>query len=306
MTTPAMLSFMNAVLGEDATTALVKAGERSESLANVIGPRVIVGWVNLASRWDYSGVVPGHEASFLQFQKSEHGLTGAVALGDQQLDFENAQADHLAAMLCVGLGCPPDLKKSEGASAPALEALGRSIDLMVKMRVVDLLKAETPRCKGCNKFYSAKLDSCPHCDGAPACSKCDGKKVQQNVAQGEDRWRCPKCDGSAMDKAEKPGKAAGALAPLAPVAQTAPVTKQPTRSAKPPKQIAMTKSMSERKCSVCEAPQFRKGELTGCYCLRDLARFTKSEPKGDGYLVTFGPEWGKSHIRLFLDIVGEE
>ena len=265
---------MREVLGEDATTALVKAGDRSEALAAVVGPRTVVGWVNLASRWSYDGVVPGHEGSFLQFQKSEAGLTGAVAMGDQQLDFENAQPEHLAAMLCVGLGCPPDLVKSEGATQVALAQLGETIDLMVKAHLLTLLKSETPRCKNCNKFYSAEEKKCPRC----------------------------------LDKAELPGKAAGAIPPDGPEGQEAPQSKAPRRMATAkPTQVSMTKSMSERKCSVCESAQFTKsGELKGCYCLRELARFTKSERQGDGYLVTFGPEWKRSQIQLFLDIVGDE
>lgn len=273
---PALHAFMHEVLGEDAATALAKAGERSEALASIVGPRTVVGWVNLAARWDYDGSVPGQEGSFLQFQKTEHGLTGAVAMGDQQLDFQNAQPEHLAAMLCVGLGCPPDLAKSEDATQLALARLGETIDLMVKARVATLLKAEAPRCKSCNKFYGAQHEKCPRCGD--------------------------------MDKAELPGKAAGAIAPDAPEGQQAPQAKAPRRMAtKAPTQVSMTKSMSERKCSVCESAQFTKsGELKGCFCLRDLARFARSEPQGDGYLVTFGPEWKKSQIRLFLDIVGSE
>lgn len=269
---------MSAVLGDDATTALVKAGERSEPLAAILGPRTVVGWVNLASRWDFDGVIPGHDTSYLRFEKTEHGLTGAVALGERQLDFENAQPEHLAAMLCVGLGCATELAKSEDETNLALAQLGETIDLMVKARVATLLKSEPPpRCKGCNKFYSAQhKDRCPHCS------------VE-------------------LDKAELPGKAAGATPPEAPQTQQAPTATAPRRMASKNPMVSMTKSMSERKCTVCESAQFTKsGELKGCFCLRDLAKFAKSEREGDGYKVTFGKEWSKSQVQLFIDIVGLE
>jgi hypothetical protein len=288
----ALHAFMNEVLGEDATTALVKAGDRSEALAAIVGPRTVVGWVNLASRWSYDGVVPGHEGSFLQFQKNETGLTGAVAMGDQQLDFENAQPEHLAAMLCVGLGCPPDLMKSEGATQVALAQLGETIDLMVKAHLLTLLKAEPKAGERCPKCHSKDVRT------APAGVKCGNCGTNYSPQEG---------DARETKKAELPGKAAGAIPPDGPEGQEAPQSKAPRRMATAkPTQLTLTKSMSERKCSVCESSQFSKGELKGCYCLRALARFTKSEPKGDGYLVTFGPEWSKSQIRLFLDIVGEE
>lgn len=274
----ALKAFMLAVLGEDAFAALTKAGERSDALCSLLGPRTILGWVNLATRWDYDGFVPGlDDTSALQFTKSEHGITGMVALGEQQLDFTNARPEHLAAMLCVGLGCPPDMKKSEGTGNDALAKLGSSIDLMLTQRVVSLLKAEAPppRCGSCNKFYSSKhKERCPHC-------------------------RTP------LEKAEMPGKAAAPGAPEPPAGAGAPTAKAPRRMATAkPSQVTMTKSMSEQKCSVCEAPQFRKGEFTGCFCLRELGRFAKSERVGENYLVTFGPEWSKKNVSLLMHIVG--
>lgn len=277
--TTALTAFMNAVLGEDAALALMKAGERSSALASVVGPRTVVGWVNLASRWDYNGVVPGLDESFLAFTKNEDGLSGAIAIGDQQLDFENAQPENLAAMMCVGLGCAPDLSKSEDANAVALAQLGETIDLMVKTRVVRLLKAETPQCAKCHKFYSREnaSDRCPHCS-------------------------------EPLEKAELPGRQAKPIGQDAPMGAQAPVATAPRRMAsKGPAQVKMTKSMAERKCSVCEAAQFSKrGDFTGCFCLRELGRFAKAEPEGDGYLVTFGSEWSRKNIQLLLDIVSTE
>lgn len=228
--------FMEAILGNDAFSALFKAGERYESLSGIINPRAIVGWANLASRWSYDGTVPGIEDSILRFAKSESGLTGFLSIGEQQLDFENANAEHLAAILCVSLGCSTDLYKSEPATFESLGILGQNIDLMVKARVINLLKAE------------------------------ETKKPSKVVIE----------------------------------VQKDLIIKQDTS----PPQFVMTKSMSESRCTVCESTQFSKaGEFKGCFCLRSLARFVKAECVDDGYLLTFGPEWGKSHIRLLSDIV---
>jgi len=262
-------NFMGAVLGEAAYAALQKAGERSRPLAAVIGPRTVMGWANLAARWDYEGTIPGHEDSLLQFTKSATGLTGSIAMDDTQMDFENAAATNLAAILCVQLGCQPDLSKSEGATQVAIAKLGETIDLMVKARVVSLLKSE-PVCKKCH------------------CAMTKGK--------------CPKC----MDKAELPGKAAGAIAPKAPVAQQAPVPTAPKRMATRAPSVSMTKSQSTKKCSVCGSAQFTSsGDWKACYCLRELAKSVNCEPTETGYDLTFGDDWSPSHIKLLMDIVGE-
>jgi hypothetical protein len=264
--------FARSVIGDDAFGALNKAAERAPDLAGVVWPRLVIGWVNLASRWDYDGFVPGHENSLLRFTKSENGLTGSVAIGESQLDFEDACPENLSAILCVALGCTPELAKSENSAA--LAALGASIDLMVTQRVVALLKAEgpPPRCNACSKFYHAKYkDKCPYCS---------------------------------VDKTEPPGKSAAPQAPDAQIKPEAPTPNAPKRVAKPTT-ISLTKSMAEHKCSVCQAPQVRKGQFIGCHCLRDLGRFAKSEKNGDRYLVTFDPEhWTKNNVRLLLDIVG--
>ena len=273
----ALLSFMRAVLGEDATTALMKAGERSEALAAVIGPRTVLGWCLLASRWPYDGVVPGHDDSLLHFKKSEKGLTGIIAMGSEQLDFENAQPENLASMMCVGLGCQLALVKSEGVGPVAMAKLGETIDLMVKARVVSLLKAEVPQCKECHRFFSADDKHSP--------------------------GKCPHC--SKMEKAELPGQSAKPLTQDAPQSQQAPTATAPRRSATKAPAVSMTKSMMESRCTLCGSSQFsRSGDFRGCYCLRDLAKHAHSEPYKDGCRVVFGPEWGPKSVQLLLDIVG--
>jgi hypothetical protein len=265
---------MRAVLGEDACQALAKAAERSEALGGVIGPRTVIGWATLAARWDYDGQVPGIEDSQLTFEKGEnHQLTGSIRLGQEELEFENATVPHLAAMLCVGLGCQKDFSKSLKDSD--LAGLGENIDLLVKARVVNLLKAmkEISACEECGKRRYVVV------------CKCKGKKK--------------------VEKTELPGQQAKPGAPIPPTGFTAP-TKTAPKPMQPPR-VKLTKAMTETKCSVCEASQFdRRGEFKGCYCLRDLARFAKSERDGEDFVVTFSKEWTKSSIALLMDIVGAQ
>ena len=262
-------SFMDAVLGSDASNALAKAAQRSATIANIIGPRTIVGWSNLASRWSYDGTVPGLEDSVLRFEKTENGLTGIMSIGDVQLDFEDAQPENLSAMLCVGLKCSPDLSKSEGATVKAMGQLGETVDLMIKVRAVTLLKTE-PKCN---------------------CKKCTEAKC--------------KCHCHDVEKTELPSKMAAPKPPDEPVGAMAPVATTPRRTAikKPVAGMIKSLDLNDRhmgtKCSVCDSTSFRDGEFRACFCLRELAPFVKSEYIDNGVRLTFGDEWS-AHARILL------
>jgi hypothetical protein len=277
MTTP-IRSFMHAVLGEDAATALAKAADRSEALGSVLGPRTIVGWLALASRWDFEGEIPGMPGSNLEFHKNEATdlFHGSVTIANETYDFEHANLTHLAAALSCALGVNGQVSKALKDSE--LVKLGANIDLLVKMQVVNALrKSNAP---------DALRADCKECGG-------NGKK---------DGKPCPGC----VAKAELPGQAAAPKGPGGPEAPEAPTPTAPSRSKPPPKApgLKVTKSQAESHCSVCDAPQFKGDTFTGCFCLRSLGKFAKAEPVEGGYMVAFGSEWTKNNIKLLFDIMG--
>ena len=135
-----MSNFIKDVLGDTAAQALHKATEHSQALGSVLGPRVVLGWLSFAGNYGYDGEVPGVSDSTLTFKKSEDGLfNGSLSIGSDGLDFSNASPTQLAATLTVALGGSHPLSK--GIKDSDLVGLGKSVDLLVKSRVVQLLKA---------------------------------------------------------------------------------------------------------------------------------------------------------------------
>jgi GNAT superfamily N-acetyltransferase len=127
-----------------------------------------------------------------------------------------------------------------------------------------------------------------------------------------------KCTGASEGKALK-AEVAGAAAPPqkqgAPMAPTAPQMQPKTNTVKTPKTptgkapaaapkpptVKLTMSQSRKPCPVCSMSQFTGERLTGCLCFADLAKNTKTQRTGDGFLVSFGPEWDGEQIGVFLE-----
>lgn len=285
-------NFLQAVLGETAAEALKKAGDRNEALSSVIGARTIVGWVNFASRWGYEGEVPGTPGSWLALGKSETGLVGEVRMGKSIHTFEHADVALAGATLCVALGA--DLTPDDHLRDDSISKLGQQVDLLIMTRAAALAKTDDSEC-----------------------SDCGHKLVSQYVeSKQDDVMRCPRCDGSALDKGgfEAPGKQAAQKPPSGaagsgPQGQgggfTAPTATAPkrTRPRKGKFQAKLTQSQATSKCSVCEEAQFVGDRFTGCACLRDLAKSVDVEADGSHYSLTFHEPWTKSDVALLMDIV---
>ena len=270
--------FTQAVLGQTAADVLYKAGERSVALGSVLGPRVVVGWLEVIGRNDYDGSIPGQPGSILKFSKNQGLYDGTLTIGGSVYGFSNATLTHLAATLSVALGVNQPVSKALKDSD--LVGLGRSIDLLVRARVLQLSKKE-PCCK----------NACVDCGGCEEHSETKGHGAGCKLWKEETGGQ--QCGAAAAPRGPKP--------PEGPEPQ-----KKAPVQARPPKMqtLSITKAQSEQKCSVCQAASFRRGEFAGCYCLRDLAKSAASVPQGDGFQVTFGPEWTESNLKVLMDIMG--
>jgi hypothetical protein len=69
------------------------------------------------------------------------------------------------------------------------------------------------------------------------------------------------------------------------------------------RQTKLKRSEAYTPCSVCDGVQFKDSKFVGCYCLKDLAKSTKTTAQKDGFLVEFGPEWSDDDISVLLDMV---
>jgi hypothetical protein len=264
-----ILSFMQAVVGQEAAQALAKAAERSPALKTALLPRTCLSWLTLTSRWGYEGQIPGIEDSYLEFRKtSPDTFDGVVTIGPDTYEFKDASILHLAAATSVALGADeqdvdPSLKQVDVAR------LGKNIDILVQARFINLLK-----------------------------------KQQENSSHRPEETSVEETSEESVDKGEgRTGQAAGALEPKPPMAPN-PQQKAPAMP-KGNKPLKVTKHQADRECGVCGDRQFSGGRFQGCFCVRDLARFTKSTPlERGGYIVQFGPEWHPDDIMVLIDMMG--
>jgi hypothetical protein len=128
--------FMTQVLGEEAAQALQRGCSKSEELQSLMGPRVILAWIN--EHPEFNGNIPGVPESLLSFKKSEGYLEGSIELGQYAYTFAQADDTHLAATLTVILGGAQP--KPERIRTPELADLGKSVDKLVKSRILRLIK----------------------------------------------------------------------------------------------------------------------------------------------------------------------
>ena len=287
------LSFLAAVLGDEATSALKKAAERSEALSTVIGSRTVMGWMGFASRYGYEGEIPGLPGSYLRLGKSEAGLEGEIRMGKNVHVFSEADVALAAAGVCAAIGT--EVPASEDVRDGELARLGQNIDLLIATRAINKAEeeGEHDECYNCGVKLPAD-GICTNCKEVEE----ESKRVQEREKRGLDKagFTAP---GGAAQQNKPSGAAGGGFAPPTPAT--------PKRTRKPGKFGAkLTQSQATSKCSVCEEPQFRGDRFVGCYCLRDLAKSASAEAVEGGYRLTFDEPWSKSDIALLMDIVNGE
>lgn len=113
-------------------------------------------------------------------------------------------------------------------------------------------------------------------------------------------------------KAEPPGPAHAATEPRDQMGPAPAAMQQQRGPPKPPKpvlpkvakSIKISKKESESSCSVCGLAQFTDARFTGCFCLKSLAKNTKTTATGSGYQLTLGQDWDKEAILTLMDALG--
>lgn len=126
--------FLKGVLGNDGAQALKKAGERDARVSTALMPRTILGWLNLAARFQYEGDLPGVENTYFSVKKAELGYSGAISIGDDVFTFDRASLFHVAASVSVALGTE-STKPDPALKDAGIQRLGKSIDTLIKARV---------------------------------------------------------------------------------------------------------------------------------------------------------------------------
>jgi len=126
--------FLVSILGRDGAQALFKAAERSQPLVNAIVPRAILSWLDLATRFEHEGEIPGNPHTYVVFRKSDSGFSGSIKIDEELFTFKDASLYRVAAGIGVALGADNEL--SEELRDLDLVKLGKTLDALVKTRVV--------------------------------------------------------------------------------------------------------------------------------------------------------------------------
>ena len=129
------LDFLIEFLGETGTKALLKASDCDDSLASILMPRAILSFVNSYSFYDSKDIY---------FKKSEDGCEGNV----NKHFFENVDQLHVAASIGIGLGLEPE---SLDINKTKLYKLGKSLDLLVKVKQLNEIKSLSKSIKSVNQ-----------------------------------------------------------------------------------------------------------------------------------------------------------
>lgn len=280
---PRKLSFLQAVIGADGASALVKAASKSPDLEWAIVPRVVMAWLDVIGHSDgYKGEVPG-VGNKLMFKKHERGYSGYVNFGDDDYTFEAATVYHLAGCVAVALGGmhekPPELR------SPSLAKLGKSIDLLVKART--LRKAQQSHQGGAKGVRLPGAAAMPRPPQGP----------QEPVAVQPTNTGA-NAVGTKAGTAMKPSRQSAAPPKSAPgSAPKLPGMKPPMK--KP--QLKVTKAEARAACAACGGRPFRAERYAGCICFADLAKSVKTTPTDTGFTLEFGAGWDADAVATLAE-----
>ena len=247
--------FLAGVLGKDGASALRKAVQRDSRLDSIVLPRAVIGWLSFVSRYEFEGDIPGVDNSYIQFSKSEDGLfSGSVAIGEFVVPFSKTDIYHLSSAILLALG-EDEVSIDEDLKDLVLAKLGKSIDALAKAQEV-----------------ARNLDK-----------TLKTKKTKKEEEEEE------------LDKTDLPGKAHQPTKQQGPQAPVPPVAVQPKipKTIKKVPALKITKTESEKPCSVCDGIQFKDGKFKGCMCFMDLAKGIKTTEYSDGFALDFQPGFDK-------------
>jgi hypothetical protein len=297
--------FLIEVLGPEGAKALAKAAARHEHLAQVLVPRTILAWLGAVPQFE--GEIPGLAGGTFKFQKSESGFTGSIKLSSGDYEFKDATIFYVAGAVATAMEW--DSLAFGNASNAELERLGKSIDLMAKVRII---KAETEKkskkgtcevCGGKGGKHDARLIG-----GLVLDCRNDPKKLTKGAANEGGRG------SQAAPIAPKAPEAPAATAPQPTTKQISPlqpkkeaIPKVPTPKAPKPvsTSVKLTQSESNKPCPVCSLHQFTEGQFTGCLCFRVLAKSVTVVGHDVDYVdLELGEGWDRPSVLTLLEAVG--
>lgn len=275
--------FLIATLGEEGAFALEKALTRYPVLEDVLLPRTVLSWVELASKASYVGGIPGISGTSIELTKSESGISGKISFNDQKYEFINETPYHVtAATICV-LGLD---KPINPISHNKIADLGKSLDLMVKAKVaintLEKVGGAGGGAKGAEKPGPAAVPLAPKAPEPPVATAPTAPKPKK-MGVGPQMGQAAPTGMKPIKTANKPGMGL-------------PKVNKPG--------IMIKKSHLGTVCAACDQKQFKGAKFVGCVCFADLAKSVAVTPIGEDYKLTFGEGWSIEDLRELVKNFG--
>lgn len=181
------LAFLEGVLGQGAT-ALQKAVAKAPVLENLLLPRTIISWLNIATQIGYDGAIPGIPDSQIHLQKSEEdNWSGSIEIAGHEYEFVDADICRVGAHIAVAVGADDD-KINPQAKTVDIVKLGKTIDLLVKSRAVKVaLEKGWPKDATENR-ENQEAHAVLQDMAAEQGKQVKPKKVKAPIPSSEDNW----------------------------------------------------------------------------------------------------------------------
>lgn len=254
--------FLEAVVGFDGAKALSKAIERSQELSTAVIARTIMAWLEVASRADYHGSLPGNDDLYVVIKKSNDNLYGSISVDDNVYCFDNASIYHVAGSVAIALGADHE-RLDTNLEDQSIIALGKSIDLLVKARAV---AEELQKAKGGAGGGAAA-------GAGPAAAPLGPKGPTP-----------PTATQAKITPAKLPSaKVAGARKPSGKLPRPS--------SATAGRKVKIVKSQLQSECSVCATRLFKGERFVGCFCFSEMASGVKVLVKGEDVQLELNDLW---------------
>ena len=136
-----MSDFLKEIFGEEGHAAMERTVERAPIFKSIIIPRAIIAWISTVNRLGYEGELPGTPNSYVSLAKNDKDtFTGALTIDGELYEFKDADMLHVAASVGVALGLEIE-PINDKIKTKDLSKLGKSIDMLVKSRIVKNAKA---------------------------------------------------------------------------------------------------------------------------------------------------------------------
>ena len=130
--------FLTSLLGQEGCKALKKATDHNPDLALSVIVRSLMGWLDVITRQDFQGKIPGtHYACEIKKNQSDT-FSGHLKTKEDVVSFNNASLHNVAGAIATVLGVEDELPQN--VDNTHLAALGKSIDLLIKARIVTSYK----------------------------------------------------------------------------------------------------------------------------------------------------------------------